>query len=158
MSWAALPLAALVSWLLCRRLVWAGGRFMDHPNERSLHEAPVPKGGGLGILAGLAVALILLEPLPPGITWVAGLALAVGAFSFLDDLYHLSPLVRFLVQGILAGVLVAQGAWPVQWPLPGGAGWPAGVGAAKTPRGRDGRARMHPHRRTDRGSGAALRC
>jgi len=130
MSWAALPLAALVSWLLCRRLVWAGGRFMDHPNERSLHEIPVPRGGGLGILAGLVVALVLLVPLPQELAWVAGLALAVGAFSFLDDLYHLSPLVRFLVQGILAGVLVAQGAWPAQWPLPGGLGWPVAVGAA----------------------------
>jgi len=128
MSWTALPLAVLVSWLVCFRLARAGGRFMDHPNERSLHEAPVPRGGGLGILAGLAVAAVLLAPLPPGMYWAVGLALALGVFSLLDDLYHLSPLVRFLVQGILAGVLVAQETWPAHWPLPGDLPWPPVMG------------------------------
>ncbi len=130
-AWMAPLLAALLSWLVCRRLVRAGGRLMDLPNERSLHEAPVPKGGGIGILAGVVVALVLLPSLPPPLHWTVWLALGVGAFSFLDDLYHLSPLVRFLVQGALAWVAVALGVWPAEMPLPGMHwSWPVALGMA----------------------------
>ena len=32
---------------------------LDHPNERSLHNTPTPRIGGLGIVAGVAVGLAL---------------------------------------------------------------------------------------------------
>jgi len=127
-AWIVIPLATMVSWLICIFLIRAGGRFMDHPNERSLHEKPVPKGGGLGILAGLVLSTILLHLLSNELLWVAGLALILGGFSFLDDLYHLSPLIRFLVQGLLAGILLTQVGWPNELPLPGGPVWPTVIG------------------------------
>lgn len=117
--WLALLVAAMSSWLLGRRLARAGGRFLDKPNQRSLHEIPVPRGGGLGILLGLALSLPMLPHLPGTIWWLVGLTLALGAFSFLDDLYHLSPLVRFLLQGGVAALAVGQGLWPAQISLPG---------------------------------------
>ena len=58
---------------------------MDHPNERSLHDRPVLRGGGLGILAGLAAALVFLSPLPDGLWWVVALTFAIGAVSFLGS-------------------------------------------------------------------------
>ena len=128
LSWLGIPLAALISWLVCARLVRARGRFMDHPNERSLHEVPVPKGGGLGILAGLVVALVLLVPMPRELAWMVVLALALGGISLLDDLYHLSSLARFLMQSLLAGLLILQVGVPKTLPLPGGTGWPIEIG------------------------------
>ena len=127
-AWFCIPSAAIISWMICILLIRAGGRFMDHPNERSLHERPVPKGGGLGILAGLAVTMILLPSLPKELLWTAGLVLILGGFSFLDDLYHLSPLIRFLLQGILAAILLMQVSWPTALPVPGGPVWPTVLG------------------------------
>ncbi len=127
-DWFIIPLAAIVSWIICIALIQAGGRFMDHPNDRSLHEKPVPKGGGLGILAGLALSMILFHSPSNELLWIAVLTLILGAFSFLDDLHHLSPLNRFLVQGLLAGILLAQVGWPTELPLPGGHVWPTEIG------------------------------
>lgn len=127
-AWFVIPLIAIFSWLICVILIRSGGRFMDHPNERSLHKTPVPKGGGLGILSGLVVMLISLPSLPMELRWAAGLGLTLGGFSFFDDLYNLSPLVRFLVQGLLAGILLSQVGWPDTLPLPGGGSWPAVIG------------------------------
>ncbi len=129
-AWVAVPAAMLLSWLLCRWLLSAGGRLMDQPNERSLHDRPVPRGGGLGILAGLAAALVFLSPLPDGLWWVVALTFAIGAVSFLGDLYHLTALARLLVQMLLAAWLVLQTGWPAQLPVPGEAWhWPALLGA-----------------------------
>ncbi len=127
-AWIVIPLAATVSWLICIVLIHAGGRFMDHPNERSLHETPVPKGGGLGILAGLALSMILLPSLPNGILWATVSTLMLGGISFLDDLYQLSPIIRFLLQGILAAILLTQVSWPTVLPVPGGPVWPTVLG------------------------------
>ncbi len=115
----AMVVPASVAWLLCRWLVRAGGRLLDHPNERSLHDTPVPRGGGIGILAGIGAALAFLPSLPVLLLWLVGLALALGAFSLLDDLFHLSPGVRFLVQGAVATLLVGLGLWAPHLPLPG---------------------------------------
>src|ERR1044072_224248 len=34
-------------------------RLLDHPNERSLHATPIPRTGGLAILASLTAGLVL---------------------------------------------------------------------------------------------------
>ncbi len=109
-------------------------RLLDRPNERSLHERPMPRGGGLGVVAGAGVAWAVvagMEGVPPALMWTGGAALVVAAVSFLDDVRGLSPLVRFAVQGGAAVVLVWQGLWPERLPLPGGEwAWPAALGAA----------------------------
>jgi Fuc2NAc and GlcNAc transferase len=68
-------------------------RLLDLPNERSAHAVPVPRGGGIGIFAGLYAGLLLLaafgESLPPpypGLLALATLLLAAGA---LDDRFGL---------------------------------------------------------------------
>ena len=118
-AWFVPALAAVVSWLACRRLVNAGGRLMDLPNHRSLHEVPVPRGGGIGIITGVLTALFLVPDIPVALQWLMVMAVAIGVFSLFDDLFHLSPMARFLVQGGAAALLLAQGLWPVQVPLPG---------------------------------------
>ena len=80
-------LAAFVVTLLCLRvLVSHFGRqlVLDRPNERSLHEHPVPRTGGIAILCGAAVALEFgaAELWLPVI-----LAVVLAALSFADDVY-----------------------------------------------------------------------
>ena len=54
----AVPAAFVVCWLTLAWLLRRGGRLpMDHPNARSLHATPTPRVGGLGIMAGMGVAI-----------------------------------------------------------------------------------------------------
>ena len=114
-DWFAAPIAFLVcsfvlAWLLLRRHVLP----MDHPNARSLHETPTPRIGGLGIMAGIAVASLwqadaALLPVVLG-------ALALAGVSVLDDVRGLPVRVRFLAHIVAAaGCLVALGVngWPL---------------------------------------------
>jgi UDP-N-acetylmuramyl pentapeptide phosphotransferase/UDP-N-acetylglucosamine-1-phosphate transferase len=101
--------AAFVVALLC---LWAllserARRFaLDHPNERSLHERPVPRTGGLAIVAGVAAASALAGSVPwTALVFAAGLA----AVSFADDLLGLARAVRLAAHLIAAaGVLAAE--------------------------------------------------
>ena len=65
---------------------------LDRPNERSLHEVPVPRTGGLAIMAGAAGALAFLDGREQAPLL---LALALAALSFGDDLFGLAPILRF---------------------------------------------------------------
>src|SRR6185436_3864574 len=99
--------AALVLWLLLAKFARLA---LDVPNERSLHERPVPRVGGVAIVLGVAAA-VLAGLAPSGLA--LGLALALAALSFLDDLRPLPTMVR------LAAHLAASGAlaWYVLAPM-----------------------------------------
>ncbi len=98
---------------------------LDRPNERSSHDTPVPRGGGIALMAALLpawlVAAFLLPagpPTPAG--WVLPLAAAgLAAVSWIDDLRSLGPLPRLAAQfaAAIAGVfmlpgLIFQGLFP----------------------------------------------
>lgn len=77
----------------------------DKPNHRKVHTDPVPTLGGLAIFISFLIGLIILQPENS-----YHLPIVVGAFiiillGFFDDLYNLSPKIKFFVQ-ILAAVLV----------------------------------------------------
>jgi UDP-N-acetylmuramyl pentapeptide phosphotransferase/UDP-N-acetylglucosamine-1-phosphate transferase len=65
-------------------------RFLDHPNPRSLHAAPVPRVGGLGLMPAALVAMTLSGGAPLAVA----LALALMAVSVVDDWKSLSPALR----------------------------------------------------------------
>lgn len=68
---------------------------LDVPNERSLHERPTPRTGGLALWPAVAVGTYLsLGSLPTIFLFVVGLAI----ISFLDDRWGLPVLVRLVVQ------------------------------------------------------------
>jgi phospho-N-acetylmuramoyl-pentapeptide-transferase len=99
---AALACASVILFLLKR-----GDRLpLDHPNERSLHARPVPRVGGIGIVAGtlLAFALLRAEPL------LAALVAALAVVSYLDDRAHLPIAVRFGAHALAAIVFVLAAA------------------------------------------------
>ena len=113
-----LLLAAAVSMVGCSLALWLMLRFavrrlpLDHPNARSLHEQPVPRVGGVAILAALAiVAATGLVPLGLALA----LAFALGAVSFVDDLHRLPTGVRFVAHLAAAGAICWYLLSPIQW-------------------------------------------
>lgn len=97
---AALLCAVVVAWLL---RVDASRIPLDLPNERSLHTRPVPRVGGLGIMAG-ALPALTMSGLP---VVLAALALGLAAVSFLDDRRGLPIGVRFGAHFVAAGLAIA---------------------------------------------------
>jgi len=117
-------LAGLVSILLTRALsrdAIAFLRILDHPNERSLHDRPVPRTGGVGVLAGIAVgvagAAALTGNTPLG--WLGGAVLLVAAVSLLDDFRHVPQQYRLLAHAAAALLLYLGGLRWEQVGLPG---------------------------------------
>lgn len=80
---------------------------MDQPNERSLHTVPVPRTGGIGVLAGL-LAGWLLNWQPWMLLLLAGIVM-LAAISFLDDLKGIAVRWRFLAHFVAAGGFLYAG-------------------------------------------------
>jgi len=76
---------------------------LDHPNERSLHAQPVPRSGGIAVLAG-ACASFLVDGSQVALPLV--LALGLAALSFADDLRPLPAAVRLAAHLAAAAVVV----------------------------------------------------
>jgi len=76
---------------------------LDKPNERSLHETPVPRTGGLAVMLAVIGSGIVLGA--PWITLACALGLAV--VSFVDDRGGLPARIRFLAQAIAAALWLA---------------------------------------------------
>ncbi len=88
---------------------------LDKPNARSLHEKPVPRTGGIAILAGMLSGWSLIGP--PANVITLGLIILI-VVSFLDDLRGLSVPFRFGAHFVAAGTF----AYFVLLPLVGGIG------------------------------------
>lgn len=87
---------------------------LDHPNERSSHTTPTPRGGGWAFIIvlvpvwsclGLSGADDMI-----GISALSGSALALAVMSWHDDLRGLSPLWR--LSGQIAAVTLVLSAAP----------------------------------------------
>jgi UDP-N-acetylmuramyl pentapeptide phosphotransferase/UDP-N-acetylglucosamine-1-phosphate transferase len=83
-------------------------QWLDHPNERSSHLIPTPRGGGLAI-----VVLVLVTGLwsASQAGWNRSLIYLVGGaiiawLGWRDDLHSLSPRLRFVVQSIVAVISI----------------------------------------------------
>lgn len=119
----------MTSWLLVTGIVVIGGvltclvrylslRFaiLDLPNQRSSHDNPTPRGGGLAIVGAFLLGLFLMVyfgRMPwPGFAAVLVLSsLLVAGIGFWDDLCHLSALARIAVHFLAALLLLGWGGW-----------------------------------------------
>ena len=92
---------------------------LDRPNVRSSHAIPTPRGGGLGVMAALIPAWVIIPyvmPAPDGpdaALWLVPLAaLFLTGVSWIDDLTILGPLPRLGAQfaAALAGAFIIDGS------------------------------------------------
>jgi glycosyltransferase WbpL len=124
-GWGGLALAAFLASLLVTRLIerYAPAmKLIDRPNARSSHTAPHPRGGGLAIVFGVAVAVIgattLGGALPRDVWLILMASGLVALLGLWDDLRSLSVLPRLLIQtGVALLVVVRTGGFD-RFPLP----------------------------------------
>ena len=92
----------IIRWYAERR------QLLDHPNERSSHSMPTPRGGGLAIV--LLVTVIGLVYVRTGelsrdLVYII-CAVVIAFLGWRDDTHSLSPRVRFAVQALVAAVSI----------------------------------------------------
>lgn len=105
--------SALTGFLAYRWL--CAERMLDVPNERSSHVQPTIRGGGIAIVATIAVALAAIgiwrfDKVALGLV---GLVAVLGAVSFLDDMRSVPAGTRLGLHFLAA----IGGAWLLGWPL-----------------------------------------
>lgn len=103
MFFSSLVMSAGLVQLLRRARI--GQLFLDFPNARGLHAAPVPRVGGIAMFASvwLLAGFWMQRDLVAGI---AGISLALLTISLLDDIRALSALLRLLVHACAAILIV----------------------------------------------------
>jgi UDP-N-acetylmuramyl pentapeptide phosphotransferase/UDP-N-acetylglucosamine-1-phosphate transferase len=108
---ASTALSFLLSLATARLLASRWRSFaLDEPNVRSLHVTPVPRTGGLAVLAGTAGALAFIGAQ----LWLPmALAAALAAVSLYDDVQGLPRRMRFATHFAAAALLV----WHVLSPM-----------------------------------------
>lgn len=84
---------------------------LDRPNPRSLHSNPVPRSGGLAIMAGVFAAFLL----PPAPMLLAAPALALACVSLADDWRGLPIAVRFLAHAAAATAFIGIALPALPW-------------------------------------------
>lgn len=89
------------------RLASARG-WLDSPSERKIHQQQTPLLGGVGIFAGLVMALVLWMPEAnyPDTRYLFASLLILFMIGIKDDLYPLSPGKKLIAQTAAAGLLV----------------------------------------------------
>jgi UDP-GlcNAc:undecaprenyl-phosphate GlcNAc-1-phosphate transferase len=116
----AFAVALAIAWLLVP-LTERGARrvgAIDYPRERSLHQVPTPKLGGLAILAGAVVAMTLFLPWVSSTRALLGGALLIAAVGVADDLFELGAVPKLAGQVLAAMIPVFAGVAVVSFTLP----------------------------------------
>ena len=83
-------------------------QLLDHPNDRSSHSAPMPRGGGLAIVllvTGAGLWSVVEAGLNRNLIYIVCGAV-IAFLGWRDDIHSLSPRVRFTVQGIVAVISI----------------------------------------------------
>lgn len=79
-------------------------QLLDHPNERSSHSLPTPRGGGLAIVllvTGTGLWFMREADWSRDLVYIV-CAVVIAFLGWRDDTHSLSPRVRFAVQGLVA--------------------------------------------------------
>ena len=110
---ATILLGLVASWIMtggARRFALKTD-LLDHPNDRSSHAIPTPRGGGIAIVVSFTVlvaALFSIGRIPPSFAaaLLAG-GLAIAVVGYLDDRLSLPARWRFLVHLAAAAWILA---------------------------------------------------
>ena len=103
----------------------------DAPNQRSLHAAPLPRGGGIAIWAGFLPVALWMSPLAQGgiVLWLVPWLL-LALVSLRDDVRALGVGVRLLVHALAALWFGIGLVWPALMSPAVQTAWPAAMTVA----------------------------
>ncbi|KPK82859.1 MAG: hypothetical protein AMS27_13800, partial [Bacteroides sp. SM23_62_1] len=95
-------------------------KILDIPGERSSHEIPTPRGGGLAIIISWYLGITLmffLNKLDKELYFALLTGILLAAISLLDDMFSLKPFVRIIIQSITAivSLILIGGIGPVHF-------------------------------------------
>lgn len=82
---------------------------VDIPNSRKIHKIPIPRIGGIGIIAGAVIPILIWAPIGKEIAAFLVGSAVLFIFGFLDDLFNLNYKKKFLGQLLAVGVTMALG-------------------------------------------------
>lgn len=101
---------------------------VDKPNNRKVHQKPMPRLGGLAIFIGFALAYLIVMPLNQLSTGLFLGGLIIVILGILDDKYELSPKAKLAGQLLAAFTVIGfgleveffnlpftQGQWILGW-------------------------------------------
>src|SRR5262245_59014527 len=91
---------------------------MDVPNERSLHEVPTPKLGGLAVLVAVLIGGTIFLPWDQETRSILAGAIVITAVGVIDDIVDLPAGLKLLGQTVAAVIPVASGVVVENFTLP----------------------------------------
>lgn len=92
------------------------GTIQDIPNERSSHDTPIPRTGGIALMAGILSGWVLLFKFCPW--WIVVPALGLFLLSLVNDVRGLPPKTRLIGHFIAATIALAGAGVGGIWALP----------------------------------------
>ena len=114
---------ALISAMVVRIMISA--RVMDRPDPRKVHDRPIPKGGGVGVVVAFLVGILVLYQFATFaridesyFLGVIGAALAIALIAFLDDIYDWPFTIKLGTQVVAALVAVGSGLYVADVRIP----------------------------------------
>ncbi len=82
---------------------------LDHPNTRSNHQLPTPRGGGIAIMLAIVLAYWWCgEDHTTELNIILGCAVILAIINFLDDKFNISIIWRFALE-LIACIIVVSG-------------------------------------------------
>jgi UDP-N-acetylmuramyl pentapeptide phosphotransferase/UDP-N-acetylglucosamine-1-phosphate transferase len=100
-------LAYVLTWII--KVISGKKNIVDHPNERSSHTVPTPRGGGLAIVlswyAGISV-LFINGSLDSRLFFSLASGIILAGVSLADDLINIKPSIRLAAQLLTATLAI----------------------------------------------------
>lgn len=86
-------------------------KLFDVPDERKIHQLPIPSLGGLGIFAGLLISCMVFIPFQsaPEIQYFFAAAIVIFFLGIKDDILIISPIKKFIGQVLAAFLIIYFG-------------------------------------------------
>lgn len=92
------------------------GLLQDIPNDRSLHTKPIPRTGGIALMAGIFAGWVMM--IEYWAWWIVLPVLGLFALSVVDDARNLSAKTRLIGHVLAAMVVVVSAGIGLVWMLP----------------------------------------
>lgn len=98
--------------------------FYDIPNDRKIHQTPIPRLGGIAIWASTCLSVVILllcfwrYPHDNALSGIFAGGTIIFILGLIDDLYGLSPKVKLLFQFVAAIVAYTFGVQMLSFHLP----------------------------------------